>query len=113
MGGSFATTMKTVDADLPLPRRLWFLAANIVLRVILGLVDAIIIIKVESYNHSSATAIANPSILYVYAAVQLLYLLDSIFGFSKIIYWIKKCERLEQVEQMAMASMAESFVSLA
>ncbi|CAO4375083.1 unnamed protein product [Caenorhabditis nigoni] len=78
IGGSFATTMKTVDADLPLPRRLWFLASNIVLRVILGLVDAIIIIKVESYNHSSATAIANPSILYVYAVVQLLYLLGEL-----------------------------------
>ncbi|UMM30386.1 hypothetical protein L5515_012290 [Caenorhabditis briggsae] len=111
--GSFATTMKTVDADLPLPRRLWFLAANIVMRVILGLVDAIIIIEVEIYNHVNVTAIANSSILYVYAAVQILYLLDSIVGFSKIIIWIKKCERLEQVEQMAMASMAESLVSLA
>ncbi|UMM30387.1 hypothetical protein L5515_012291 [Caenorhabditis briggsae] len=68
------------------------------------------IIKVEIYKHSIATAIVVPSILYVWPVIQLLSLLDSIFGYSKIIIWIKKCERLGQVEQMAMASMAENII---
>ncbi|ULT97213.1 hypothetical protein L3Y34_005202 [Caenorhabditis briggsae] len=110
---SFAATLRTVDFDLPIPQRFGLLQVNIALRAISGLVEASMIIKVEIYKHSIATAIVVPSILYVWPVIQLLSLLDSIFGYSKIIIWIKKCERLGQVEQMAMASMAESLVSLA
>ncbi|CAO4375084.1 unnamed protein product [Caenorhabditis nigoni] len=109
---SFAATIRTVDFDLPIPQRFGLLQVNIALRAISGLVEAIMITKVEIYQHSIATAIVVPSILFVWPVNQLLYLLDSIFGYSKIIIWIKKCAHLEQVEQMAMASMAESVVSL-
>ncbi|CAP30070.2 Protein CBG10752 [Caenorhabditis briggsae] len=105
---SFAATLRTVDFDLPIPQRFGLLQVNIALRAISGLVETSMIIKVEIYKHSIATAIVVPSILYVWPVIQLLSLLDSIFGYSKIIIWIKKCERLGQVEQMAMASMAET-----
>ncbi|ULT97214.1 hypothetical protein L3Y34_005203 [Caenorhabditis briggsae] len=72
-------------------------------RFLSGLLDLFMISRVQYLLNSLPATL--PWILFAWPLAQFFYVLDSVWGYKKVIGVLLKCERFEDIEQMAIENM--------
>ncbi|CAO4375085.1 unnamed protein product [Caenorhabditis nigoni] len=69
-------------------------------RFLSGSLDSLMILRIQYLLNSFPATL--PWIVFVWPVAQLFYVLDSVWGYKKVIGVLLKCERFEAIEQMAI-----------